>query len=314
MKAVCIHSFGGSEVVSVEDAPLPTVSASDDVLVQVRAAGVNPIDWLFRNGFGQEMFHHRLPLTLGCDVSGTVEKVGSAVRRFKVGDAVYGYLNLARNGAFAEYALAKDSELGPKPERLDFMQAASIPVVFLTAFQSIFDLGGLQSGQRLLVHGASGGVGSSAVQLGKWKGAYVIGTCSGRNSDFVRKLGADEVIDYQTTRFEEAARDIDVVLDTIGGETQERSWQLLRKGGTLVATIQSPAPEKMAEYKVNGKFVNAIPDGERLAELAPLFDSGVFRTYVETVLPFDQAAKALELSESKRVRGKIVLRIRNGSS
>lgn len=310
MKAARIHSFGGPEVISVEEAPLPTVSAGEDVLVQVHAAGVNPIDWLFRNGFGKDMFHHRLPLTLGCDVSGVVEQVGSDVRRFKAGDAVYGYLNLQRNGAFAEYALAKESELAHKPGRLDFVQAASVPVVFLTAFQSIFDLGGLQAGQKLLVHGASGGVGSSAVQLAKWKDAYVIGTSSGRNSDFVRQLGADEVIDYQSVRFEEVVKDIDVVLDTIGGETQDRSWQALKKGGRLVATIQPPPLEKSAAYGVEGRFVNATPDGQRLEDLAQLFDSGVFQTYVETVLPLAQAADALQLSESRRARGKIVLQMR----
>jgi NADPH:quinone reductase-like Zn-dependent oxidoreductase len=309
MRAARIHSYGGPEVVSVEEAPLPTVSGPDVILVRVHAAGVNPIDWLFRNGFGQEMFQHTLPLTLGCDVAGVVEKVGTGVSRFKPGDPVYGYLSLARNGAFAEYVSAKESELAHKPNTLDFVQAASVPVVFLTAYQSIFDLGGLGPGQRLLVHGASGGVGSSAVQLAKWKGAYVIGTSSGRNSSFVRQIGADEVIDYQTTRFEEVARDIDVVLDTIGGETQERSWGVLQKGGRLVATIQPPSPEKAAASGAEGKFVNAAPDGERLEQLAGLFDSGVLQVYVETVLPLAKVGEAFQLSESRRARGKIVLEI-----
>jgi NADPH:quinone reductase-like Zn-dependent oxidoreductase len=308
MKAARIHSYGGPEVVWVEEAPPPTVSEPDDVVVRVLAAGVNPIDWLFRNGFGKEMFHHALPMTLGCDVAGTVQKVGSGVHRFKAGDPVYGYLNLQRNGAFAEYVLAKESELGTKPASLDFVHAAAVPVGFLTAFQSIFDLGGLQPGQRLLVHGASGGVGSSAVQLAKWKKAYVIGTSSGRNSDFLRQIGADEVIDYQTARFEDVVKDVDVVLDTIGGETQERSWKVLKRGGTLVATIQAPSPEKATAHGVEGKFVNASPDGKRLEELARLFDSGVLQSYVETVLPLAEVREALRLSENKRVRGKIVLR------
>jgi NADPH:quinone reductase-like Zn-dependent oxidoreductase len=310
MKAARIHSFGGPEALAIEEAPQPAVSAPDDVLVRVQAAGVNPIDWLFRNGYGKDMFHHQLPLTLGCDVTGIVETIGASVNRFKVGDAVFGYLNLERNGAFAEFALAKEEELGRKPASLDFVQAAGVPVVFLTAFQSIFDLADLHSGQRLLVHGAAGGVGSSAVQLGKWKGVYVIGTASARNLDLVRQFGADEVIDYQTTPFEEAASEIDVVLDTIGGDTQERSWKVLKRGGTLVSTIQPPSAERAAEFGVQAKFVNVVPNGKRLETLGQLFDSGVLRIQVEAVFPLAEAGKALQLSESKRARGKIVLQMR----
>ncbi len=310
MQAARIHSFGGPEVLAIEEIPQPAVSAPDDVLVRVHAAGVNPIDWLFRNGFGKDMFQHKPPLTLGCDVAGVVEALGARVNRFQTGDAVYGYLNLQRNGAFAEFALAKEEELGHKPASLDFVKAAGAPVVFLTAFQSIFDLAGLQAGQRLLVHGAAGGVGSSAVQLGRWKGAYVIGTASVRNLDVVRQHGADEVIDYQTTPFEEAGSEIDVVLDTIGGDTQERSWKVLKKGGTLVSTIQPPSDERAAEYGVQGKFVNVVPNGKRLDTLAPLFDAGVLRVPVEAVFPLAEAGKALQLSESKRARGKIVLQMR----
>ncbi len=310
MKAARIHSFGGPEVLAIEEIPQPAVSAPDDMLVRVHAAGVNPIDWLFRNGFGKDIFQHKPPLTLGCDVAGVVEAVGTGVSRFQVGDAVYGYLNLQRNGAFAEFALAKEEELGRKPVSLDFVQAAGVPVVFLTAFQSIFDLAGLQAGQRLLVHGAAGGVGSSAVQLGKWKGAYVIGTASARNLDLVSRLGADEVIDYQSTPFEKAVSEIDVVLDTIGGDTQERSWQLLKKGGTLVTTIQPPPAERAAKYGVQAKFVNAVPNGKRLESLAPLFDAGVLQVQVEAVFPLADTGKALQLSESRRARGKIVLQLR----
>lgn len=310
MKAARIHAYGGPEVLKIEQTSDPVVSAPDDVVVRVHAAGVNPIDWLFRNGYGQGMFQHHLPMTLGCDVAGTVEAVGPGVTRFKPGDAVYGYFNLQRNGAFAELALAKEAELGAKPKTLGFIEAAGIPVGFLTAYESLFDLAGLGPGQRLLVHAAAGGVGSSAVQLGKWKGAYVIGTASDRNVAFVHGLGADEVIDYRAQAFETVVQGVDVVLDTIGGDTQERSWGTLKRGGTLVATTQPPSPERAAELGVQARFVNVSPNGKRLEELAPRFDDGTLRVPVEAVFPLDEIGKAFALSESKRVRGKIILQVR----
>jgi NADPH:quinone reductase-like Zn-dependent oxidoreductase len=305
MKAVQIHAFGGPEVLQYEDVPQPQPNANE-ILVRVHAAGVNPVDWKIREGY----LSATLPLIMGIDFSGMVESVGSGVTKYRSGDAVFGQV-ADESGGYAEYAVAMESDVARKPEGLDHIRAAALPVAGLVPWQALFDTANLTAGQTVLIHGAAGGVGSFAVQFAKWKGARVIGTASGDHVEQVRQLGADEVIDYRKTKFEEVARDIDVVLDTIGGETQERSWRVLKRGGVLASLVQPPPAEKAAAHGVRGFFVRQKANGDQLATIADLIVKGKVKVKVETVLPLKEAAKAQELSKTGHSGGKIVLEVNN---
>jgi NADPH:quinone reductase-like Zn-dependent oxidoreductase len=308
MQAVRLHAYGGSEVLVLEEVPRPQAGPGE-VLIRVHAAGVNPLDWKVRAGHVKAMIAHRLPLIPGWDVSGVVEAVAPDVTAFKVGDAVYGMLDFRRNGAYAEYVAARPKHLALKPSTVDHIQAGAVPLASLTAWQSLFEVAGLKSGQTVLVHAAAGGVGHFAVQFAKEKGAKVIGTASADNHGFLRQLGADEVIDYRTTDFEDAARDVDVVLDTIGGDTQQRSWQVLKKGGILVATLGISSPDAAKQHGVRGEGIFVQPDATQLTQIAAMIDSGKLKPTVTTILPLAQASRAHELSEAGHVRGKIVLQV-----
>jgi len=288
MKAVIINEYGDESVVNCTDVERP-VPNGGEVLVKVHAAGVNPVDWKIRNGMGG-MYGLTLPTILGCEIAGTVEAVGSDVENFKPGDEVYGY-NRARRGGYAEYAIAEPNEIALKPESLDFENAAAVALGALTSWQAIFDLGNLTGGQRILITGASGGVGSMAVQLAKAKGAYVIGTASGKNEEFIRSLGVDEFIDYTTTNFEDHVKDVDVVFNTVGGETLDRTFHTLKKGGYLVSAVVQPSEEKAAEIGVKAERVKSMPNAEQLAEINRLIDEGKLKTHVSTVLPLSEAKK-----------------------
>ena len=304
MKAIVIKEYGNDDVLNYVDVERPEPKA-DEVLVKVRVAGVNPVDWKIRNGLGERL-GLKLPIVLGGEIAGRIEKLGAAVRGFREGDAVYGII---RSGGFAEYAIAKMGDIASKPQSLDFENAAAVPLGALTAWQAIFDLAHLSSGQRILITGASGGVGSLAVQLAKTKGAYVIGTASGRNEEFVRDLGADEFVDYTKQNFEEAVKDVDVVFDAVGGDTFARAFQTLKKGGFLVTLVEFPSEEKAQEFGVKAARVYCKPNAEQLAAISALVDEGRLKAHVATVLPLAEVKKAFQLSESGRTRGKIVLQI-----
>jgi len=308
MKAVRIHNYGGPEVLRFEDAPRPQ-PGNGEVLVRIHAAAVNPVDWKVRAGRLKERIQYPLPLIPGWDFSGVVEATGPGVTRLKKGDEVYARPDIARNGAYAEYIVAKESEVALKPKSVDHVQAAAIPLAALTAWQALFDTAGLSAGQKVLIHGAAGGVGSFAVQLAKWKGAHVIGTASGRNQSFLRDLGVDEPIDYEKTRFEDVVHDVDVVLDTIGGDTQKRSWKALKKGGILVSIVSPPSAEEAAKLGVRSGYVFVQPSASQLAEIAKLVDSGKLKPVVEAVLPLAEARRAQEMNETGHTRGKIVLKV-----
>jgi len=308
MKAVRIHSYGGPEVTFYEDAPRPE-PAADEVLIRIHAAAVNPVDWMIRNGYGKDWWPHQMPLTLGCEYAGVVESVGAAVSSVKPGDEVYGYINLVKNGAYAEYAVANEAEVAIKPKSLDFVNASAVPVAALTAWQALFGIANLSAGQSVLIHAAAGGVGSIAVQLAKAKGAYVIGTASARNADFLRQIGVDEVIDYTATRFEDVVHDIDVVFDTIGGDTQQRSYSVLKPGGFLVSSVSPPSQETAQALGLRVGMVQVQPDSAQLKEAAALTDAGKIKPSIETVLPLSEFQHAHELSQSGRTRGKIVLQV-----
>jgi NADPH:quinone reductase-like Zn-dependent oxidoreductase len=311
MKAVRIHNYGGPEVLHYEEAPRPQPQAGE-VLVRVHAAGVNPIDWRVREGEMKDFWPHEFPLILGWDLAGVVEELGKGVSRFKIGDEVYSLPDPTRNGGYADYIVVRESELALKPNSLHHIRAAAVPLAALTAWQSLFDTGQLQPGQRVLIHAGSGGVGHLAVQLGKWKGAYVFATASTKNQDLLRELGVDEPIDYTKQRFENVARNIDIVLDTIGGETQERSWSVLKKGGVLVSLVQPPSEEKAKELGVRAAIIGAQPNGAQLAEIARIIDSGKLAPVIDRILPLSEARRAHQLSQSGHTHGKIVMRVTNG--
>ena len=304
MKAVRIHQYGGPEVLRLDDAAQPEPGAGQ-VLVRIRAAGVNPADWKIREGQFKEFLPLQFPAILGFDFAGEVVALGPGASGFKQGDPVYG----TAMGTYAEFVAARMEEVALKPASMSYVEAASVPVAGQTAWQALFDVGGLGAGKRVLIHGATGGVGSFAVQLAKARGVSVIGTGSERNQEYLRELGVDEPIDYKKTKFEDVARDVDVVFDTQGGETQQRSWQVLKKGGVLVSIVQPPSEEEAARYGVKGVFLGRQPSTEQLVEIAKLADAGKFKTKVDTVLPLSEARRAHELSQSGHARGKIVLTV-----
>jgi NADPH:quinone reductase-like Zn-dependent oxidoreductase len=305
MKAVRIHSFGGPDVLRFEDAPRPE-PATRQVLVRVHAAGVNPVDWKIREG---KLGQIPLPSIMGSDFSGEIEALGPDVVEFRVGEMVFGSV-ADESGSYAQYALAPISHIVEKPKQIDHTTAAAIPVPAMTAWQALFDEAKLEPGQRVLIHAASGGVGNFAVQFAKWKGAHVIGTASGSNADLVRSLGADEFIDYRSTRFEDAVRDVDVVFDTIGGDTQERSWKVLKKGGVLVSIVQPPSEQSAKAHNVRGIFMREdATRNEEVIQISKLVANGQVKVNVETILPLTEARKAQDLSQTGHARGKIVLKM-----
>src|SRR5438477_11484432 len=311
VKAIRIHNYGGPEVLKYEDALRPEPQAGE-VLVRVHAAGVNPIDWKVREGYMKDFWPHKFPLILGWDLSGVVEELDRGVSRFKIGDEVYSLPDPTCNGAYADYIVVRELELARKPNSLYHIRAAAVPLAALTAWQSLFDTAQLQPGQRVLIHAGSGGIGHFAVQLAKWKGAYVFATASTKNQDLLRKLGVDEPIDYTQQRFENVVRNIDIVLDTLGDETQERSWSVLKKGGNLVSLVQPPSEEKAEELGVRAALLGAQPNGAQLAEIAKIIDSGKLTPVINRILPLSEARGAHELSQSGHTHGKIALRVKNG--
>ncbi|MBU0606298.1 MAG: NADP-dependent oxidoreductase, partial [Armatimonadetes bacterium] len=306
MKAIRIHDYGGPEVLCYEEAPIPEPGPRD-VLVRVHAAGVNPADRQIRAGL---RFRLEKPFAFipGCEVSGVVEQAGSDVTEFAAGDDVYGMTGFG--GGYAEHAVAAADKLGRKPASLDHVQAAALPVAALTAWDALFEVGGLVAGQNVLIHAAAGGVGHVAVQLAKWRGAQVIGTASARNEAFLRELGVDEFIDYRATAFESVARDMDVVIDAIPREADDatdvlareaiaRSWAVLKDGGILVSICANPTPDpEAAALGLRGAYASAKPGRDLLNRIAGLADEGRLRLHVGMVLPLREAQRAHELIQT----------------
>lgn len=303
MKAIPIQSFGGPEVLQVAEVPRP-VPREGELLVRVHAASVNPVDTIARMGEAEGITGARAPYVPGFDVSGVVEKVGAGVTAFRQGDAVFAMLDLRRGGGYAEYAIVKVSEAARKPEGLSHRDAAAIPLTALTAWQALFDTANLQRGQTVLIHAGAGGVGTMAVQLAKWKGAKVLATASAANHDYLKKLGADVVIDYRTQKFEDVAKDVDVVLDPIGGDTQLRSLRMLKAEGKLVSLVGVMRADPRA------KAILVKADGAQLARIAELASQKKLVPVVSYTFPLARAKDAHVQSESGRTRGKIVLEVR----
>ncbi len=308
MKAVRMHEFGDPQVLTYEDAPRPE-PMDEELLVRVHAAGVNPLDRKIRQGGPLPMIPDEpFPLILGTDVSGVVETVGEAITDFAPGDAVFGWSGFPSSGSYAEYTATAAAQLAPKPTSLTHIEAAGVPGVARTAWQALFEAAELTDGQRVLIHGAAGGVGHMAVQLAKWTDAYVIGTASGYNEGFLRYLGVDEFVNYRTQRFESVGTDIDVVLDTVGGETQDRSFEVLKENGILVSTIHEPSEERTADAGVRGQMVPPR-DPSLLSDIAELIDAGDVRPTISTQRPLVEASEAHRENEGSHARGKAVLRV-----
>ncbi|HEY2926213.1 NADP-dependent oxidoreductase [Piscinibacter sp.] len=309
MKAVRFHQYGDAEVLRFEDAPMPQFG-ENDVLIRVHASGVNPSDCQFRRGDYRAFVPLTLPFIPGWDVAGTIDAVGAKVTRFKPGDAVFAMADMFRNGAYAQYIAVRANEVAMAPNSLPPEQAAGVPLAALTAWKALFDDAALKAGQSVLVHAGAGGVGLFAIQLARRAGARVIATASAANHELLRQLGAHQVIDYRAGDFAAGLKDIDVVLDTVGGETRERSWPVLRPGGTLAAIAMPPPDEARARrHGVRAVPVRVQPHGERLADIARLIDAGELKVMIDRVLPLAYAAAAQRYSEERHARGKIILRI-----
>src|SRR4051812_40174673 len=308
VKAIRLHARGGPERMVYEDAPLPDPAAGE-ALLRVYAAGITPTELTWSETYRTPDGHERLPTIPGHDVSGVVEALGTGVSGVSAGDAVYGLVAFPRDGSAAEYVTVRAADLAPKPRTLDHVHAAAVPLSALTAWQALFVHAGLAHGQRVLIHGAAGGVGAFAAQLARWRGAHVSATASARHHDFLRALGVETAIDYRTTRFEEVLRDVDVVLDTVGGGTTERSWRVLRRGGGAGSPAAPPPPPPAQEAGARGVFFIVEPSRAQLVEIARLIDAGEIRPVLEAVLPLARAREAFERGLTGHVRGKIVLRV-----
>jgi NADPH:quinone reductase-like Zn-dependent oxidoreductase len=307
MHAVRIEAFGGPEVVRWQEIPVPEPHEGE-ALLKVRAASVNPVDYKIRNGKYPAVQTDKLPYVLGRDACGTVEACGPGVTKFAKGDQLYAFVGIER-GCYAEYVIVKESEASDKPASLDDVAAAAVPLAGTTAWQGLFRCGELKSGQRILIHGGSGGVGHFAIQFAKAKGAYVITTASEAGIDFVRQLGADQVIDYMKQRFEDAVRDVDVVFDLIGGETEDRSWRVLKRGGVLVSTLTPPSQEQASAHGVRATRFTAQPSSAELGEMASLIDAGKVKPMVTKTFALRDAASALQIVEAGHTQGKVVLTV-----
>jgi len=307
MKAVRVHRFGPPEVIALEDVPKPEPS-NGEVVVEVKAAGIGPWDALIRSG--KSALPQPLPLVLGSDLSGVIDSIGPGVEPFKVGDEVFGVTNEHFTGAYAEYALAKAAMIAPKPKSLNHTHAASVPVVAVTAWQMVFDFARLSSGQSVLIQEGAGNVGGYAVQFARLAGALVIATTSAKDVSYVRSLGGVGVIDYRATRFEERVKEIDAVIDTVGGNTLDRSYGVLKRGGIVVSSAAQPSNEKAEHHGVRAVFFLVQVATERLRKIAELIDAEKLRTEVGEVLWLDEARKGHEMLEgAPHRRGKIVIKV-----
>jgi NADPH:quinone reductase-like Zn-dependent oxidoreductase len=307
MKAIRMHTQGGPELLAYEDAPKPALHPGD-ALVRVIATSITKTELTWDETYRDCDGRPRIPTTPGHEFAGIVDALAPEAAGVRVGDAVYALSSFCRNGSAAEFIAIRAADLAPKPHSLNFEQAAAVPLAGLTAWQALIDHAQIEKGERVLIHGGAGGVGTYAVQLASWKGAEVIATASTRDQDFLGELGASEVIDYTHEPFEEKVKDVDVVLDTVGGETQQRSWGVLRRGGILISIVSPVAAEKAASL-LRGAFFIVEPNRAQLIQLGELIDEGTLRVVVGAVLPLARAREAFEQGSVGHKRGKIVLQV-----
>jgi len=323
MKAVLIEKYGGVEVLEMkENIAVPSVK-KEQVLVEVYAVSINPVDWKIREGCLQSMMPITFPATIGGDFAGKVKEVGEDVADISAGDDVYGSAIVLNggSGAFAEYAVVNTGNIAAKPTSVDFVKAAALPLTGSSAIQALEDHMKLQAGsafakasadkKKVLIHGGAGGIGTIAIQLAKTIGAYVATTVSTDDKEYVMALGADEVIDYKQQKFEEMLKDFDAVYDTVGGETTDKSFKVLKKGGIIVSMLGQPNPELAKQYEVTAIGQGTQTNTQHLRRLAELIDSGKITVHVEKVFPFAQVKEAFTYQETSHPRGKVVLTIKD---
>ncbi|MBU5356787.1 NADP-dependent oxidoreductase [Enterococcus gallinarum] len=307
-RAVVINEYGGKEKLAEAKVSLPELGA-DQVLVKVAATSINPIDWKLREGYLKQMFPWSFPIILGWDVAGEIVEVGQKVKDYHVGDRIFARPETTRFGTYADYTIVDSNLLVPVPESIAFTEAAAVPLAGLTALQALFDHGSLKAGEKVLIHAGAGGVGTYAIQLAKNAGAYVITTASPRNHELVKKLGADEVIDYHTTDFEEVLTDIDLVFDTMGGEIQKKSFSVLKEHGRLISVLSIEDETLAATKQIEAKAIWLRTNGEQLSELAKLMADGKLVSVIGETFPLTRQGvyDAHALSETHHAVGKIVL-------
>lgn len=312
MKAAQINKYGSPDVIEINKNASKSNPSAGQLLIEVHAAGVNPIDWKICEGFRKERLTVKFPLTLGMDFSGVVAEVGEGVSRFKKGDHVYGESGVFTGGpgSFAEFVSTDEKMTALKPEKFNHIEAAAVPLAGASAWQALVDHMNLSKGQKILIHGGAGGIGSFAIPLAKYLGAYVATTASEEGIKHVKDLGADEVIDYKTQSFDNILKDYDTVFDTVGGETYEKSFKILKKGGIIVSMLEQPRPELLAKYGVRavGQFTQV--NSERLSKLSDLIDKGIIKVHVDKTFPLDKTAEALIYLKSGHPRGKVVIKIK----
>jgi alcohol dehydrogenase len=310
VKAARIQNYGGPEAVQVENISLPEPQ-SGELVIHNYASGVNPIDWKVRAGYLQQMMPLPLPFTSGSDFSGVVVAVGADVVDFKVGDAVYGQSGVLNggSGSFAEYSVAKAVTIATKPRSVDHVEAGGLPLAGVSALQALTEHLSLSAGQKVLIHGGAGGIGGIAIQLAKHLGAHVATTASAEDLDYVKNLGADEVVDYKSQRFEAVLGGLDAVFDTVGGETYARSFRVLKRGGRLVSMLEQPNQELLNDFGITAVAQFTQVNTERLGKLAELVDRNVLKVHVDKTFPLERAAAALLHVETKSPRGKVVITI-----
>jgi len=313
MKCIGIDSFGGREKLQLMELPVPEVGP-DEILIRVKAAGVNPVDWKIRAGFLEGRLPHQFPIILGWDAAGVIEKVGANVTRLQVSDEVMTYARkpIIQWGTYAEYLVVPESNVAKKPAKLAFEEAAALPLAGLTAYQALFDALKLQKGKTILIHAGAGGVGSYAIQLAKDIGAHVITTASKKNYDYVKTLGADQAIDYNEADFRAVIKEtypdgIDTVFDLIGGDIQEQSFEVLKDRGRFVSILAIPNEEKFKQQGYAIHYVFVAPNASQLEQLAQMVDTEKLKVFVTATFPLAEAARAHEQIESGHTCGKIVL-------
>ena len=308
MKAIVVHEYGGPEVLKYEDVPRPEPK-ENEVLVRVIAAGVNPVDDASRSEKYAKFFGITLPFIPGYDIAGVVEKTGAKITKFKGGDPICAYIALDKGGGYAECAVATEKEASAKPKSLNYMQAAAVPLVSLTAWQALIDTAKLGAGQTVLIHGGTGGVGTFAVQIAKARGAKVIATASTANQDLLKELGVDVSIDYTKTKFEDVAKDVDVVLDSVGKDTLARSYAVVKKGGIIVSLVARPNQAELDKHGIRGAPLSVEPNSDELAEIGKLIDEKKIKVIMSQTFPLSEAMKAQEQVATGHTRGKIVLKV-----
>ena len=310
MKAAQITNYGEKEVVIISNIPQP-VARAGEILVKVHAASVNPIDWKIQAGYLAKMAPLTFPKTMGMDLAGVVEQVGESSSEFHPGDVVYGQsVFFGAGGAFAEYAICIAKGLAGKPTNVTYEEAAALPLTGVSAIQAITEHIALKSGQKILVHGGAGGIGSMAIQIAKNIGAYVATTASKSEADYVKALGADEIIDYESQKFEEVLKEYDAVYDTVGGETYIRSYKVLKEGGVLVSMIEKPTFALNQQYNVKAISQNTELNTDRLITLKHLVERGVVKVHIDKIFTLDESGEALLHLKKNHPRGKVVIRVK----